>query len=202
MNSDFRSIVVHLLCVLVVPLLLAALIRRTKARMQGRPGPPFAQPLFDLVKRFKKGETVSSTSSWIFRANPYVGLSVALVIALMVPWTGAVPLLKGTGTADFIAIAYLLALARFFAVLAALDTGSAFGGLGASRESALAVLVEPSILVSLAAIAVSGGSTDLSIALESSIPATVALLAGSAFLLAALAELSRMPVDKLPDDHL
>jgi formate hydrogenlyase subunit 4 len=192
---------IHLLGVCVMPLLLAALIRRTKARMQGRPGPPFAQPLFDLVKRFNKGETVSLTTSWVFRANPYVGFAVALVIAIVVPWTGSVPLLRGTGSADLILIAYLLAFARFFAVLAALDTGSAFGGLGASRESALAVLVEPSILVSLAAIAVSGGSTDLSIALEASIPATVALLGGFAFLLAALAELSRMPVDD-PTTHL
>ena len=201
MNLDFLFLGIHLLAVVFIPLLLASIVRRTKARMQGRPGPPFLQTAFDLVKRFRKGETVSSTSSWVFRANPVIGLSIALVIALVVPWTGAQPLASGSGAADFILIAYLLAFARFFSILAALDTGSASGGLGASRESALGILIEPSVLVSLAAVAVSTGTSDLSIALASPIPTSVALLSGAAFLLAALAELSRMPVDD-PTTHL
>ena len=201
MNLNLLYQGAHLLMVLIVPLLLASIIRRTKARMQGRPGPPFLQTLYDLIKRFRKGETISATASWIFRANPVIGLSIALVIALVVPWTGAQPLAEATGAADFILIAYLLAFARFFSILAALDTGSAFGGLGASRESALGILIEPSVLVSLAAVAVSTGTSDLSVALTSPIPTSVALLSGSAFFLAALAELSRMPVDD-PTTHL
>lgn len=74
---------------ILLPPLLACVIRKTKALMQGRPGPPFIQPLFDLAKRFRKGETVSSTASWLFRANPLVGLAVALTIAAVVPWAGA-----------------------------------------------------------------------------------------------------------------
>ncbi|MBI1755625.1 MAG: NADH-quinone oxidoreductase subunit H [Fimbriimonas ginsengisoli] len=195
------SLAIHIVLLIALPLLLSCVIRKTKALMQGRPGPPLFQPIFDLVKRFRKGETVSSTASWIFRANPLVGLSIALVVAMVVPWTGAEPLARGSGTADLILIVYLLAMARFFSLLAALDTGSAFGGLGASREAALAVLIEPSILVSLSAVALASGTMDLSVALQSPVRGTVALLSGSAFLLAALAELSRMPVDD-PTTHL
>lgn len=191
----------HLAVLLVVPVLLACVVRKTKALMQGRPGPPFLQPLIDLFKRFRKGETISSTASWIFRWNPMVGFVIALLVALVVPWTGAEPFFKGSGAADIILIAYLLALARFFSVLAALDTGSAFGGLGASREAALSVLIEPGVLLSLSAAALASGSLDLSVALDGPILSTVALLSGSAFLLAALAELSRMPVDD-PTTHL
>jgi len=200
-SLDLIYQVIHVLEVCSVPLLLAAIIRRAKARMQGRPGPPFAQPIFDLVKRFRKSETISSTSSWVFRVSPVAGLAIALVIALTVPWTGARALGTGSGVADFILVAYLLAFGRFLSILAALDTGSAFGGIGASRESALGVLIEPSVLVSLAAISVSTGSSDLSVALTSHAPTSVAILAGAAFLLAALAELSRMPVDD-PTTHL
>lgn len=191
----------HSLLLLGLPILLACVIRKVKALMQGRPGPPFLQPGYDLAKRLRKGETVSFTASWMFRANPLVGVVVALVIAAVVPWTGAEPLFRGSGAADLILIVYLLALARFFSVLAALDTGSAFGGLGASREVALSVLIEPGVLVSLAAAALASGTMDLSLALESPLRSTVALLSGAAFLLAALAELSRMPVDD-PTTHL
>lgn len=169
--------------------------------MQGSPGPPFFQPVFDLVKRFRKAETISETTSWIFRASPIIGLGVTLVIALTVPWTGGEPLAKGSGAADLILVVYLLGMARFFSVLAALDAGSAFGGLGGSREATLAVLIEPSVLVSLSAVALASGTMDLSIALDTAVRGPVALLAGSAFILAALAELSRMPVDD-PTTHL
>jgi formate hydrogenlyase subunit 4 len=192
---------VHVLELLVVPLLLASVVRKTKAAMQGRPGPPFLQPVFDLAKRLCKSETVSTTASWVFRANPLVGLTIALVLAAVLPWTGAEPLFKGTGTADLILVVYLFALARFLSMLAALDTGSAFGGLGASREATLSVLIEPGLLVSLAAVSLAGGTMDLSVALETPVRSTVALLSGAAFLLAALAELSRMPVDD-PTTHL
>ncbi len=76
----------HVALLLLLPPLLACVIRKTKALMQGRPGPPFLQPIFDLAKRFGKGETVSSTASWLFRANPLVGLVVALIIAATLPW--------------------------------------------------------------------------------------------------------------------
>lgn len=193
--------ILHVVGVVAAPLLLAGVVRKTKARMQGRPGPPFFQPFYDLVKRLRKGETVSTTASWVFRVNPLIGLAIAVLVALVVPWTGAAPVARGSGAADLILIVYLLAAARFVSMLAALDTGSAFGGLGASREATIGVLIEPSILISLGAAAITRGSTDLSVALDAPLPGAVALLAGAAFFLAALAELSRMPVDD-PTTHL
>lgn len=192
---------IHITLVILLPILLAGIIRKTKALMQGRPGPPFFQFLFDQIKRIRKSETISSTASWFFNANPLVALGTAIVLALVLPWTGALPIAAKTGAADLLLVIYMLAAARFFAILAALDTGSAFGGLGGSRESLLSVLVEPAIVVSLAAASLSSGTTDLSIALNGSINVTVAVLSGAAFLLASLAELSRMPVDD-PNTHL
>jgi formate hydrogenlyase subunit 4 len=185
----------HLILVVVLPWLLAGTIRKVKALMQGRKGPPFLQPAFDLLKLMRKGETISSTASWVFRLNPMAGLVIAVLIAAVVPWTGASPAFQGTGAADLILVVYLLAAARFLSVLAALDTGSPFGGLGASRETTLSVVIEPGLLVSLGAVAIASGTTDLSVALESPLRGPVALLSGCAFLLASLAELSRMPVD-------
>jgi len=192
---------IHFALVLILPILLAGVIRKTKALMQGRPGPPFFQFVFDQLKRMRKGETISATTSWFFAANPFVALGSAFVLALVLPWTGAAPIAAGTGAADLMLVIYLLGAARFFAILAALDAGSAFGGLGGSRESLLAVLVEPAIVISLGAASLSSGTTDLSVALSGSIHVTVAVLSGIAFLLAALAELSRMPVDD-PNTHL
>lgn len=194
-------IFLHIALVFGLPILLAGVVRKTKALMQGRPGPPLLQFVFDMAKRMRKGETVSRSASWLFRANPIVGFTVALILALVLPWTGGIPLASGTQSADLVFVIYMLGLARFFAVLAALDSGSPFGGLGGSRESLLAVLVEPGIMLGLAAASLSCGSTDLSVALVAPIHVTVAVLSGAAFILASLAELSRMPVDD-PNTHL
>lgn len=201
MSSTFWLQVLHVLETLAVPLLLGCCIRKAKALMQGRPGPPFLQPIFDLAKRYRKGETVSSASSWIFRANPVLGLCIIVLLALVTPWSGAAPIAKGSGAADLILVAYLFALARFASLLAALDTGSPFGGLGASREAVISVVIEPGVLISLGAVALASRSMDLSIALDTPLRGTVAVLSGAAFLVAALAELSRMPVDD-PTTHL
>ena len=201
MTSSWPAQAVHVAESLAVPVLLACVVRKTKALMQGRPGPPFFQPVYDIAKRFRKAETVSATVSPVFLASPVVGLAIAIIVAAVLPWTGAEPLFKGTGAADLFFVVYLLALARFLAMLAALDTGSSFGGIGASREATLSVLIEPGIVVGLAAAALASGTTDLSVALAETFRSTVALLSGAAFILAAMAELSRMPFDD-PTTHL
>ncbi|MDR3689934.1 MAG: NADH-quinone oxidoreductase subunit H [Fimbriimonas sp.] len=195
MSNVLIGVALHCLLVASLPILLACVIRKTKARMQGRPGPPFLQPALDLAKRLKKSDTVSETTSWVFRANPLVGVALTVWLALVLPWTGATPILRGSGVADLILIVYLLAAIRFFAILAALDTGSAFGGLGASREAALSVLIEPGLVIGLAAASLSSRTLDLSIGLGSPVRPTVAILSAAAFLIAALSELSRMPID-------
>jgi formate hydrogenlyase subunit 4 len=185
----------------VVPLLLVGVIRKLKARMQNRLGAPLLQPFYDTAKLLRKGETISHTAGWIFLWAPRLGLAVAVIAALLVPWSGAPILGAGGHASDFILILYLLALGKFAALLAAMDTGSAFGGLGASREAALSVLVEPTLAIGLGALALGAHSTDLAVIYASPAIPLVALLAGLALIVAALTELSRMPVDD-PTTHL
>jgi formate hydrogenlyase subunit 4 len=185
----------------VIPLLLIGMIRKLKARMQNRLGAPLLQPFYDTAKLLRKGETISQTASWLFRWSPLLGLAVAAVVALLVPWSGAPVLEAGARGSDFILILYLLALGKFAALLAAMDTGSAFGGLGASRETTLSVLVEPTLAIGLGALALGARSTEMATIFASPAIPLVALLVGMALAVAALTELSRMPVDD-PTTHL
>jgi formate hydrogenlyase subunit 4 len=185
----------------VVPLLLVGVIRKTKALMQTRLGAPVLQPFYDVAKLLRKGETVSGTASWVFIWAPRVGLGTAALAAGLVPWCG--PLLPA-GWADasnLLLVIYLLALGKFFSLLAAMDAGSAFGGLGASREATISLQAEPAVIMGLAALAVGAGSLSLTDVFTRPLHPLVALLAGTALLITALAELSRMPVDD-PTTHL
>ncbi|MBI3891157.1 MAG: NADH-quinone oxidoreductase subunit H, partial [Candidatus Wallbacteria bacterium] len=137
----------HLTLVLVWPLVLIGLIRKTKARLACRQGPPLLQELWDLLKLLRKSEVVPSTSTWVFRVAPPIAWAVVLLVGLMVPtFSWMVPL---ADQADFILIVYLLALSRFVRSLAALDTATAFAGLGASRENFVATLAEPALMLGL-----------------------------------------------------
>jgi formate hydrogenlyase subunit 4 len=185
--------------VTVVPLLLVGVLRKLKAALQTRQGAPVWQPFFDLAKLMGKGETVSETASWVFLWTPRLGLAVAFLAALLAPWSGA-PAPLGP-YADLILLIYLLALGKFFTVLAAMDTGSAFGGLGASREVTISLLAEPVVVLGLGSLAVQAGSTNLATIYASPVSPLLAGLVGAALVVAALAELSRMPVDD-PTTHL
>jgi formate hydrogenlyase subunit 4 len=187
----------------LIPLLLVGVVRKVKARMQNRIGSPILQPFYDTAKLLRKAETVSETASWVFVWAPRLGLAVALWVALSVPWAGVAALaeLGVPHAADLLLVVYLLGLGKFAAMLAAMDTGSAFGGLGASREATISVLAEPVLLIGLGSLAVGAGSTDLARIFSAPISPFVALLVGLALVVAALAELSRMPVDD-PTTHL
>jgi len=195
------SLFLTALNLLLVPLLLTGVIRKVKALMQTRIGAPILQPFYDFAKWLHKGETVSETASWIFIWTPRVGLAVAAIAAVLVPWAG--PLLPAgwAPATNFLLVIYLLALGKFFGMLAAMDTGSAFGGLGASREATISLLVEPAMVIGLGALALGAGSTDLGAIYTHPANPIVALLVGAALVIAALAELSRMPVDD-PTTHL
>lgn len=190
-----------LLNIALVPLLLVGLMRKVKAGMQNRVGSPVLQPFYDTAKLLRKSETISETASWVFVWTPRIGLAVALAAALLTPWSGLVLPAGGTHVADLLLLAYLLGLAKFFSMLAAMDTGSAFGGLGASREATVSLLAEPVLLIGLGSLALGAGSTDLAVVFNSSVSPFVAALVGPALVIAALAELSRMPVDD-PTTHL
>ncbi|MHB1462657.1 MAG: respiratory chain complex I subunit 1 family protein [Armatimonadota bacterium] len=187
--------------VTVMPLLLVGIIRKVKALMQNRIGSPILQPFYDFAKMIRKTETISQTASWVFAWAPRIGLVVAVLVSIMVPWSGL--LLPGNWAmvTNFLLVLYILSLSKFFAMLSAIDTGSAFGGLGASREATISMLVEPTLVMGLAALALGAGSTNLLSIFTAPVSLTVAILVGCALVVAALAELSRMPVDD-PTTHL
>jgi formate hydrogenlyase subunit 4 len=184
---------------------LNGLIKRMKAVLQGRKGPPLLQPYFDLVKLLRKDAVVSEHATAIFRWAPAVYAACFATAALLVPvlWSSA-PL---AGWGDAIALVGLFALARFALALAGLDTGSSFGGMGSSREVAVAALAEPALLLVLFAVAWRSGGTDLSSASDYLVAQGVAavapsqLLALAAMVVVVIAETGRVPADN-PDTHL
>jgi len=184
-----------------MPLFLVGVIRKVKALMQTRLGAPVWQPFYDIAKLLRKGETISETASWVFVWAPRVGLAVSVIVAILVPWTSPLLPVEWAPASNLLLVIYLLALGKFIGMLAAMDTGSAFGGLGASREAMISLLVEPAMILGLSALAADTGSLDLQTIYAASMHPWVALLVGAVLILAALAELSRMPVDD-PTTHL
>jgi len=192
---------IHAVNILIVPLLLIGTICKIKALMQNRQGAPIAQPFYDLAKLLRKTQTISECASWIFTGTPGIALAITLLVAVLVPWTTSLLPVQWASATNFLLVFYLLAAARFLTMLAAIDTGSAFGGLGASRQATISMLVEPTLIIGMAALALGAGSGNLSTIYLTQISPFVAVLVGAALLLAALAELSRMPVDD-PTTHL
>jgi formate hydrogenlyase subunit 4 len=142
------------LLALVCAPLLTGVINRIKAYYAGRQGRPLLQLYFDLFKLLQKGEVISRTTTWVFAAGPSIYLATMLCALLFVPF-GTLRAPFGFA-GDFILMAYLMAFGRFALMLAALDTGSAFEGMGASREAAFSALAEPVLFLSF--LALSGGT--------------------------------------------
>ena len=137
----------HVLIVLGMPPLLLGVITKTKAAFAGRVGAPILQPYYDLLKLLRKGSVFSTTTTWVFRVSPVVGVATALIASLLIPFGHHRAPLSFTG--DLILFAYLFGLARFFTVCAALDTGSAFEGMGGAREATFSCLAEPALFLGL-----------------------------------------------------
>ena len=185
--------------------LVPGVATRTKSILTGRRGPPVWQLYADLVKLARRGTVYSRTTSAIFRLAPLVLVIATVLGTLLLPLDGRRAPVSFSG--DALAFVYLLALARFVLVLGALDTGSSFEGMGASREVTFASLVEPGLLVSLVALSLASGSLSLSGMLgadlwthRAEVASSVVLLAVSVFALT-LAECARVPVDD-PATHL
>jgi formate hydrogenlyase subunit 4 len=197
--------ILHILVALLLAPLLPGVINRVKAVLAGRSGKPVFQLYFDLARLLRKGAVYSQSTSWVFRAGPMLGLAAMLTALCLLPAASEPALFSFNG--DFILAAYLLAMARFAAVLAALDTGSAFEGMGASREAAFAALAEPVFLLSLLPLGMIGGSYSLSSMLlpdawsASPLDRPALLLLSAALFLVLLTENSRIPVDD-PNTHL
>jgi len=189
---------------LASPLMLSV-INQTKAFFAGRQGPPLLQPYFDLAKLLNKGATYSRTTTWVFRAGPLLGLASAAAALALLPLADLPAPVAFPG--DLVLFAYLLGLMRFATVLAALDTGSSFEGMGASREVMFSALAEPALFLGLAALAALTGSLSLSGMLAALSPSSWAAqgpalaLISAALFIVLLAENARIPVDD-PNTHL
>ncbi|HEX6212549.1 MAG TPA: NADH-quinone oxidoreductase subunit H [Methylomirabilota bacterium] len=204
MTADIVLAVLQVLLVAAGGPLLVGALRTLKARLVGRRGPRVLQPYSDLVKLLRKEAVVSTTTSWIFRVTPYVLFATMVVAALIVPLLLARPVLDFAG---LVLLMYLFVLGTFFLALAGLDAGSAFGGMGSSREVAVAALAEPTIMVAILALALRAETTSLGgiverLAREPLLAANPGhLLAFSALFIVMLAETGRLPVDN-PATHL
>ncbi len=201
-----HAAIIHVVVALLLAPLFLGVINRTKAVFAGRRGQPLLQLYFDLGKLLRKGAVYSRTTTWVFRAGPIVSLAAVGTALLVVPFAGVRAV--GAFPGDLVLFAYLLAVARFFTVLAALDTGSSFEGMGASREVAYSALAEPALLLGLAALARRAGSLSLSegyaavrmfdFGPSGGLPL---LLIGAAFFVVYLSENARIPFDD-PNTHL
>jgi formate hydrogenlyase subunit 4 len=181
--------------------LVSGVIKKLKANMQGRVGPGVLQPYYDLQRLLKKDLVVSNTTSWIFKATPYIVFASSAAAALLVPVLTTDSAFGMMG--DVVTLIYIFALGRFFMALAGLDAGTAFGGEGSSREMTVAILVEPMMMLALFTAAITAGSTNIArIAnAQQAFYSPSHLLALSAFIIAIIAETGRVPVDN-PDTHL
>ncbi len=194
----------QMLVVLLLAPLLTGLVRKVKARLLRRRGPPLIQPYRDLVRLMRKEVVLAESASWLFRVIPYLIFAATWVAASLVPTfrTG----LLFSWSADLIAIIALLGSARFFQALAGLDVGTSFGGIGSSREVMIASLAEPAMIMIVFTVALIAGSTQLStmagFLVSSEVGLRVSLgLALLALVMVAIAENARIPVDN-PATHL
>ena len=194
----------QMLLVLLLAPLLTGFVRKVKARLLRRRGPPLLQPYRDLVRLLRKEVVLADNASWLFRVIPYLIFAATWVAASLVPTfrTG----LLFSWSADLIAIIALLGSARFFQALAGMDVGTSFGGIGSSREVMSASLAEPAMLMIVFTVALIAGSTQLSHMAGFLISPEVGLrvslgLALIAMIMVAIAENARIPVDN-PATHL
>jgi len=192
-------LLLHFLLLAGLSPLLAGIIARTKAFIAGRHGTPLLQLYFDLARLFRKDMVLSSTTTWVFRAGPFFALVAPLLAMLFIPFGGIGAPFSFSG--DFVFFAYLFGLARFFTILAALDTGSSFEGMGAAREATFSCLAEPTLFIIFVVLArVSGGLT-LNTMLHASGAGVPLLLCAVCLFIVVLVENCRIPFDD-PNTHL
>jgi formate hydrogenlyase subunit 4 len=187
----------------VAPLLRSG-IKKMKAAMQTRKGPPLLQGYYDLFKLLRKETLRSETASWVYVLGPRVYFAAAVAATTLVPVLVAAAPLEGAG--GVLGLVGILALGRFALAAAALDTGSPFGGMGSSREMTIAALAEPALMLGLFTSALAAGSLDLGVVVRGALvpgalfhPSDILALAGLFVVL--IAETGRIPVDN-PATHL
>lgn len=185
-------------------LFFTGIIIRTKSIFSGRKGPGIFQPMKDIWRLFRKGAVYSTTSSFIFQIAPSIYFASVLMAIFMIPLGGHPGIISFKG--DFIFFAYVLALGKFFMIISALDTGSSFSGMGASREALYSLLAEPAFFILMSSFALLTGHTSFheifsALHFGSYISYAIGTLAAFVLVIIALIENSRMPLDD-PKTHL
>ena len=196
--------IINLIIILIAPFFMIGIIKKTKAFWSGRKGVSVFQPLWDFVKLIKKDAVYSKTTSWVFKFAPIVTFASVVFASLFVP------LINGEAIINlqfsFIIFAYILGLGKFFSLLSALDTGSSFEGMGASREACFSTIVEPAFFIALASIAALSQNYSLT-ALKNIMEGAgiygylIIILAAFTLFIMLLIEGCRVPVDD-PTTHL
>ena len=192
------------LFIILAATFFTGIIIRTKSIASGRKGPGIFQPIFDVIRLFKKGAVYSDTSSFVFRIAPTIYFSSVFVAMLVVPFGSSKGFISFNG--DFIFFAYVLGLGKFFSIIGAMDTGSSFEGMGASREALYSMFAEPAFFILMGSLALLTGHTSFqeifsALHIGSYITYALAALATFVLLMIAMIENSRMPIDD-PKTHL
>ena len=200
---QFALLGAQLLALLILPIVMLGLINRVKSIWAGRRGPRIMQPYADMRRLLRKQPVYSKVTTELFRLGPVVALATGLVAGMLTPMLG--PLSPLAFAHDFIAFAYVLGLGRVFLMLAALDTGSAFEGMGAAREATYGALIEPALLLALGALVLATGDPTFAGLLSWSDLGPFALgvkaLCFVVLLILLQVEAARVPVDD-PNTHL
>lgn len=203
MTAWALAVLQTLLFIFMAPL-LTGWVRRVKCHMQNRAAPSLVQPYRDLAKLFRKNSVLAEQASWVFRATPYIVFGATILTAAVVPLVAVQ--LPTDAIADVIVLVGFLALARFFTALAGMDIGTAFGGMGSSREMMIGSLAEPVMLMTVFTLAMTASTTNLSEAVLFTLNSGLVLRPSYVFailglMMVAVAETGRIPVDN-PATHL
>jgi formate hydrogenlyase subunit 4 len=193
-----------ILLIVIAALFFSGIIIRTKSIASGRKGPVVLQPVYDVLRLFRKGAVYSNTTSFVFKLAPTVYFASVLTAALLVPFGASKGVLGFEG--DFVFFAYVLALGKFFSIIAAMDTGSSFEGMGASREALYSMFAEPAFFILMGSLSLLTGHASFqaifaTLHLGSTINYALAALASFVLLMLAMIENSRLPIDD-PKTHL
>jgi len=193
-----------LVLILIASLFFTGIIIRVKSISSGRKGPGIFQPIKDVWRLFKKGSVYSETTSFVFQIAPVIYFSSVVMAILVVPFGSTKGIISFDG--DFIFFAYVLALGKFFSIISAMDTGSSFEGMGASREALYSMFAEPAFFILLGSFALLTGHTSFfeifaTLHLGSYITYALGIMATFVLVMIAMIENSRMPIDD-PKTHL
>ncbi|MFN8254621.1 MAG: NADH-quinone oxidoreductase subunit H [Bacteroidales bacterium] len=193
-----------LVLIIIAGIFFTGIVIRTKSMASGRKGPGIMQPVKDVIRLFKKGAVYSETTSFIFQIAPTIYFSSIVMAMLVVPFGQSKGIISFNG--DFIFFAYVLALGKFFNIISALDTGSSFEGMGASREALYSMFAEPAFFILMGSFSILTGYSSFqeifsALHLGSYVSYAIAALATFVLLMVAMIENSRMPIDD-PKTHL